>query len=70
MKVTISVEVMKGGWAWDEKVVKKEMFIEADDVGVLIPATIGAIKGLEQTITDAVLERQQLLLLEESNANN
>jgi len=66
MKITISVEVMKGSWGWDDKAVKKEMSIEAEDVGVLIPATIGAIQGIQQTITDAVMERQQLLLLEES----
>ena len=66
MKITISVSVERGGYRYDDTQVKKEMVIEAEDVGVLIPATMGAMQGIQQTITDAVMERQQLLLLEES----
>ena len=70
MKVRITISVEKSDWGWDDKAVNKEICITADNVGVLIPATIGAIQGIQTTITDAVMERQQLLLLEEPENDN
>ena len=70
MKVLISIEVMKAGWGWDDKAVKKDITIDADEIGTLIPAVVGAIKGIELTIISAVSERQALLLKEEIDDDN
>jgi len=70
MKVIFSVIVERGGFRWDETAVKKEITIEADHTDTLISAVNGAIQGLKSTISEAIMERQNMIEAEESNDDN